>query len=57
MMRLESPLVSPQEIGIVDILFGFQPNTFFDQVLMGRNREFSARISTEAGYHLPLSFP
>lgn len=42
-MRLESPLVPPQEIGIVDILSSFQPNTLFYQKLMGRNRESSAQ--------------
>jgi len=36
MVRLESPFVSPQKIRIVDILLGFQPNTFFDQELMRR---------------------
>ena len=43
MVWLESPFVSPQEIRIVDIIFGFQPNAFFDQELMGRNHKFSAQ--------------
>ena len=42
MVWTESPLVPPQEIRIVDIRFGFQPNTFFDQELMERDYEFRA---------------
>jgi len=34
MMWLKSPLVSPQEIRIVDILFGFKPDAFPDQKLI-----------------------
>jgi hypothetical protein len=43
MMWLKSPLVSPQEIGIFDILLGFQPNAFFYQDLVGRNSESNER--------------
>jgi len=39
MMGLESPLVSPQKIGIVNIFSSFQPNALFYQELMGKNCE------------------
>jgi len=42
MMGLESPLVSPQKIGIANILSSFQPNALFYQELMGRNCESGA---------------
>ena len=44
-MRLERPLVSFQEVGILDTLFRLQPNTFLHQRLVGKAVNLSRMVN------------